>query len=136
MNEAGEMVHKWYDELEKKYPDKMCHEMVVMPNHFHCILENVHQDQNQVLEENQSYGIDNQKYKSPLGDAVAWFKTMTTNEYIRGVREKGWKPFSGKLWHRNYYERIIRSRYAFIRIADYIFNNPRVWKWDKFNRDL
>ena len=25
--------------MENKYPGKKCHEMVVMPNHFHCILE-------------------------------------------------------------------------------------------------
>lgn len=41
LNDAGQMVEKWYRELENKYPDKKCHEMVVMPNHFHCIIENV-----------------------------------------------------------------------------------------------
>lgn len=41
LNDAGKMIEKWYYELENKYPDKRCHEMVVMPNHFHCILENM-----------------------------------------------------------------------------------------------
>ena len=41
LNDAGQMVVKWYYELENKYPDKKCHEMIVMPNHFHCIIENV-----------------------------------------------------------------------------------------------
>jgi hypothetical protein len=41
LNDAGKMVETWYNELENKYPDKRCHEMVVMPNHFHCIIENV-----------------------------------------------------------------------------------------------
>ena len=35
------VVEKWYAELENKYPGKRCHEMVVMPNHFHCIIENM-----------------------------------------------------------------------------------------------
>ncbi|MFN7019670.1 MAG: hypothetical protein ACK4RG_10445, partial [Fimbriimonadales bacterium] len=34
------MIEKWYRELENKYPDKKCHDRVVMPNHFHCIIEN------------------------------------------------------------------------------------------------
>lgn len=38
------MVDKWYDELEKKFADIRCHEMIVMPNHFHGILENVGAD--------------------------------------------------------------------------------------------
>lgn len=41
LNDAGRMVEKWYYELENKYPDKRCHAMIVMPNHFHCIIENV-----------------------------------------------------------------------------------------------
>jgi len=41
LNDAGKMVERWYHELENKYPDKRCHEMVIMPNHFHCIIENI-----------------------------------------------------------------------------------------------
>jgi REP element-mobilizing transposase RayT len=46
---------------------------------------------------------------SPLRNVVQWFKTMTTNEYIRHVKQNGWRPFNGKLWQRNYYEHIIRN---------------------------
>jgi putative transposase len=35
------MIKKWYDELENKFSDIKCHEMITMPNHFHCIIENV-----------------------------------------------------------------------------------------------
>ena len=41
LNDAGVMVEKWYVELENKFPDIKCYEHVVMPNHFHCIIENV-----------------------------------------------------------------------------------------------
>jgi len=41
LNDAGKMIEKWYYELENKYPYKRCHEMIVMPNHFHCIIENI-----------------------------------------------------------------------------------------------
>ena len=39
INEAGKMVERWYFEMQNKYPGIRCHEMVVMPNHFHCIIE-------------------------------------------------------------------------------------------------
>jgi len=41
LTDSGKMVEKWYYELENKFPDIKCHEMIVMPNHFHCIIENV-----------------------------------------------------------------------------------------------
>ena len=33
------MIFKWYYELEVKFSDMQWGEMVVMPNHFHCIIE-------------------------------------------------------------------------------------------------
>jgi len=69
---------------------------------------------------------------SPLHGIVQWFKTMSTNEYIRGVKTLGWKPFNGKLLQRNYYEHIIRNEKSYQTIADYIVNNPAKWEDDKF----
>jgi putative transposase len=58
---------------------------------------------------------------------------MTTNEYIRGVKNKNWPPFNGKLWQRNYWEHIIRNEKAHRNIAEYIINNPTKWIEDKLN---
>lgn len=63
-----------------------------------------------------------------------WFKTMTTNAYIRGVKEHNWPPFPGRLWHRNYYERIIRYERELNNIRQYITNNPARWACDPENR--
>jgi hypothetical protein len=35
-----------------------------------------------------------------IGDIMDAFKSITTVEYIRGVKNSGWKPFDGKLWQR------------------------------------
>lgn len=59
-----------------------------------------------------------------LGRIIQAFKSITTHEYIIGVKENNWPPFPGKLWQRNYYERIIRNQKAFDRIRQYIINNP------------
>jgi putative transposase len=58
---------------------------------------------------------------------------MTTNEYIRGVKQNGWHPFPGKLWQRNYYEHIIRNENEMNRIREYITNNPAQWATDREN---
>ena len=46
---------------------------------------------------------------SPLPHVVQWFKIMSANAYIRGVKHNDWPPFPGRFWQRNYYERIIRN---------------------------
>lgn len=148
LNDAGEMIVKWYRELENKYPEIQCHEMVVMPNHFHCIIEktnNINQDAHigaplrgrpdDKTEPDIKYGPDNKKYDITIGDVVDWFKTMTTNEYIRGVKNLGWKRFDAKLWQRNYWEHIIRDDDSCHRIAEYITENPYNWYDDQLNPD-
>jgi hypothetical protein len=62
-----------------------------------------------------------------------WFKTMTTNEYIRGVKKLGWRRFSRKLWQRGYFDHIIRSEEELRRIREYIRQNPSQWATDPEN---
>ncbi len=58
------------------------------------------------------------KYRENPNKIVQWFKTMTTNEYILGIKLFDWPPFNGKLWQRNYYEHIIRNDAEMNRIRD------------------
>ncbi len=58
---------------------------------------------------------------------MQWFKTMTTNEYIRCVKEKRLKPFNKKLWQKSYYEHIIRNEDDYIETTQYILENPGRW---------
>ncbi len=68
---------------------------------------------------------------SPLHLVIQWFKTMTTNEFIRNVKYHGWEPFENKIWQRNYYEHIIRNEELHNKIANYIRNNPASWQEDE-----
>ena len=70
---------------------------------------------------------------SPLQRLVQWFKTMTTNEYIRGVKNQQWPPFNKKLWQRNYWEHIIRDEESLNRIRQYIIDNPLHWTIDSLH---
>jgi len=79
------------------------HEYIVMPNHFHAILEivgatlvvaltnNVALTGNVVPpgnEKGQPQGIA--PAGKTIGDMVGAFESMTTVEYIRGVKNMGW----------------------------------------------
>ena len=67
-----------------------------------------------------------------LGDYIGAFESITTVEYTRGVKNYGWQRFLKKLWHRNYFEHIIRTPRAYFNISNYIINNPATWEQDKY----
>lgn len=59
-----------------------------------------------------------------LGDVVGAFKSLTTLEYAREVRDMNWPPFHGRLWQRNFYEHIVRTDESMKKIRQYILDNP------------
>ncbi len=159
-NDAGTMVENEWLKLPERFTNITLHEYIVMPNHFHAILEivgaplvgtpvrvslvdtqNNHNaqyddDQNEMdTQKGQPKGIaptvDIQKNKT-VGDMVGAFQSIVTVEYIRGVKNMGWTPFNGKLLQRNYYEHIIRNEQSYLTISNYIINNPAKWEGDKF----
>jgi REP element-mobilizing transposase RayT len=145
LNDAGKMVEKWYLELAHKFPDIELGEYIVMPNHFHAIIVNTGNTVGADLRVCPAVGADlrvcpndlgepilGEHTGSPLHVVVQWFKTMSTNEYIRGVKTLGWSPFNKKVWQRNYYEHIIRNEQAYRNISNYIINNPAKWTDDTF----
>lgn len=68
-----------------------------------------------------------------LGEIVGTFKSITTHQYAIGVKQQNWTPFSGKLWLRNYYERIIRDEDGLNAVRQYIAQNPLRWAEDAEN---
>ncbi len=141
LNDAGAMIVRWWDELSNKFPTFEPDAFVVMPNHIHCIV--VITDVGATLrgrpdEAKQGQPQGGQPHRAApthptLGDMMDWFKTMATNEYIRGVKQLGWKPFNKKVLQRNYYEHIIRNERELNAIREYIQNNPANWAADMDN---
>lgn len=70
---------------------------------------------------------------SPLRTVIQWYKTMTTNAYIRGVKQHCWRSFPGKLWQRNYYEHIVRNESSLQDIREYVRFNPQRWQEDQLH---
>ena len=117
LNSAGMMLENQWRLLEARFEGIVLHDFVVMPNHFHGIIELVPTTQGEKL---------------ILGDVVGAFKSLSSVEYIRGVKDKGWLPFNKKFWQRNYYEHIIRNERAYLHIVEYIKTNPLRWQDDVY----
>ena len=152
LNDAGLMVQKYYFELAQRFSNVKCGEHVIMPNHFHCIIH-IQNDRNDVgvdqcvgpgKDENNNVGAipcgcPNRKGSAQgatptqLSNIIGAFKSLTTNAYINGVKNKNWPPFEKRLWQRNYYEHVIRNEQFYIDICQYIQDNPAKWSMDELN---
>jgi len=133
LNDAGQMIESEWLALKDRFPQIELHEFVVMPNHFHGIVEIVDEGvraTTRVAPTEITIAEIAPKRKT-IGDMMDAFKSITTVEYIRGVKNHGWKRFDGKLWQRDYWEHIIRNEGSYRRIAEYIVRNPDRWNEDR-----
>jgi hypothetical protein len=59
-----------------------------------------------------------------LGDFIGEFKSRVVHEWIAGVKRGKLPEFPGKIWQRNYFEKIVRSEEERAAIEKYIRLNP------------
>ncbi|MDF1497655.1 MAG: transposase [Patescibacteria group bacterium] len=134
LNEAGCMLYRNWENLEKEFESVIPQEFIVMPNHIHGIIElrngEIGTDNHPTASfdrEGHRKGHPYTEVNKTLGDVVGAFKSRTTGEYIKMVKNKLCLPFPGKLWQKNYYERIIDNEKDYDNIAEYIIYNPNQW---------
>ncbi|MCL2682711.1 MAG: hypothetical protein FWE63_04395 [Bacteroidales bacterium] len=129
LNEYGKIVNAEWQYLKTKYPHIELHGYVIMPNHFHGII--------QISETSVGAGFARPICKhlsqfplgradpaptATIGNIIGYFKYQTTKKINLSI----------KIWQRNYYEHIIRNNRSYKYIANYIINNPINWENDNF----
>lgn len=150
LNVAGQRVETVWQELPHRFPQIVMDAFVVMPNHMHGIIVITDSDNpNQIPSDRAipepslvrapfmgAHTLSDRTvhtHAKTLGEIVGTFKSITTHQYAIGVKQQNWTPFSGKLWLRNYYERIIRGEDGLNAVRQYIAQNPLRWAEDAEN---
>jgi REP element-mobilizing transposase RayT len=147
LNDLGKHVEaEWLKTPELRLDMNLeLNEYVVMPNHFHGII---------YIGEN-GYNSDYERYDNVMQDGDAVHCVSTDNiknrfgpqsknlaAIIRGFKSavttyarKNEIPFN---WQTRFHDHIITSNDEYIKIANYIIDNPAKWQMDKFykNNDL
>ena len=138
LNDAGKIAEKCWLEIPEHFKNVVLHEFVIMPNHVHGILEIVGEGANN---ENIMKGAKN---FSPVQDNIPKnissrfiSPSRTIGSVVRGFKigvTKWMRQHTDvvNVWHRNYYDIIIRNEQSYNNISKYIVNNPINWRDDRF----
>ena len=133
------MALKCWNEIPEHFKHAQLHEYVIMPNHIHGIIE---------LSDIIPVGAKNfsplqMPQQSPLQmpqqspqPIIPSSPSKTIGSIVRGFKigVTTWMRQNTDIynvWQRNYYEHIIRNEKSYVRIAEYIINNPAKWTLDK-----
>lgn len=120
----GEVVMTCWEELPAHYPHVGLDAFAVMPNHVHAILL-----LNAEADDDVRAGLRPAltARRRGLPEIVRAFKSFSARR-VNAARGSPGVP----LWHRNYYEHIIRDEAELERIREYVVNNPAKWEMDEY----
>ncbi len=119
LNEAGKMVADMWRSVEAYHPEYRLDAFVVMPTHVHGIVEIARAGRCDGPGRRDGLPVPS------LPEFMRRFKSLVVAEYVRGEKAGVYRPISGKLWHRNYWDVIVRDERALANIRRYIRENPR-----------
>jgi REP element-mobilizing transposase RayT len=116
LNAAGEKVREVWYQIPRSHPHAQLDAFVVMPNHVHFIL---------ILRPAEQLALDtgNPRRRHGIGEMIRGFKSFSA---IAINRDRG--TLGARVWHRNYYEHIVRDGAALASIRRYIARNPSRWR--------
>ena len=121
-------------------------EYIIMPNHFHGIIEILEKITTRTDELGESQFAPT-TFKAPsqnIGAIIRGFKGASTKKVknlihntaaranCNSLQQVSTIDLSKSIWQRNYYEHIIKNDSAYQNISNYIINNPKKWKEDAF----
>ena len=102
LTKEGRIIEKYLKKIEEIYINVLLDEYIIMPNHIHIIL------------------IIKNKGEISISKIIQQFKGKITKELKYSI------------WQKLFYEHIIRNEKEYLKIKEYIINNPLNWEKDMY----
>ncbi len=145
LTEIGQLAYQFWKEIPDHFSSIELGNFVIMPNHVHGILtihgynKNIIWDGNKPASSSMDDKNDNNDSKSKnekmskISPKPGSISTIIRS--YKSVVTKHSKQFDSNFaWQSRFHDHIIRNRYSFYVIQKYIFNNPKNWENDRFNK--
>jgi REP element-mobilizing transposase RayT len=129
----GEIVWLEWQRSADVRPTLKLGPFVVMPNHVHGIVAlgpGAERSGERDVGAHSCAPLQRRLFRPPrsIGSFVAQLKASTARR-INALRQTPGAP----VWQRNYYEHIVRDEDDYVRISEYIENNPLGWPEDEYH---
>jgi len=128
LTEYGKILENEWLQTHQLRPNVELDVFVVMPNHFHAIIQinDIREGVSYPQEGVYQYAPTMRSTSQTVGAIVRGFKSAVTKQ-VNICRNSP----NAMVWQRNYYEHIVRGDYELNTIREYIQNNPSSWIQDK-----
>jgi putative transposase len=139
LSEIGKLANQFWSEIPNHFPHIQLDEFVIMPNHVHGILiiRDAADDDCRDVAMQHPYNPEQQINDKSKISSSSYFSSIAPKSGSISVVIRSFKSVVSKhahrinvdfRWQKLFHDRIIRDRDEFLRVKNYIRNNPRNWK--------
>ena len=129
INQFGTIVDNNWRAIPNHFNSTELDEYVIMPNHIHGIITI-----NEFNVEDANYASSNKSIRNgPAYDRTKMLLSKVIQQFKRQctVEIKTLSKNKNSVWHKSFYDRIIRNDRELFMIRRYIQNNPIKWELEK-----
>jgi len=133
LNEFGRIAHNEWINLADRFPEFELSTFQIMPNHMHAIIRltptpaaaQADLPPAPIAAPSDLTLIPITTPPASISNIIGAYKSIVANKCLEIYKASN--KTMGKLWHRNYYDIIIRNPKAHTNIENYIIKNPAKW---------
>lgn len=120
----GSLVQETWLDVPNHFPQTALDEFVLMPNHFHGIIL--------ITKHEKGTACCAPTFGKPVPHSLPTIMRSFKSMVSKRIHEKQGTS-RGRIWQRNYFERVVRNEKELTRMREYILNNPVQWGLDREN---
>ena len=140
LSEIGLIVQQEWDKSFEIRAELFCDVFVIMPNHIHAILriDNNCPDETRVGPHGSADLQQIGRAYVPKSHGVAYRPPKSISSFVAGFKSAATKRINefrnmpkSPVWQHRFHDHIIRNESEYVRIKQYILENPKNWGNDK-----
>ena len=124
LSDMGVVVQDRLEEMDRHYEHLSMKKHIIMPNHVHLLVEVCGPSRTPAPAQGDGNG--------PSGTPAPTKANQAIPAYVSTLKRLTNRTCDRELWHRGYYDHVIRNEADFLRIWTYIDANPAKWADDEY----
>ena len=134
LNEIGKIADQFWADIPNHFQNIELGEFVIMPNHVHgiIIINDSIVETGHALSLQQQQNSNNKSTHPRFRNQGKNTISAMAGSFKSAVSKSAHAIDPNFAWQTRFYDHIIRSHDEFVRISNYIANNPANWNNDKF----
>ena len=129
LSSYGQIADKYIKQFDEFYSDIHIEKYVIMPNHIHLLLRIPYSQENTIHGPSRT-PVPTEENALIFETKVQTVQNSIISRFVSTFKRFCNKEYGENIWQPRSYDHIVRNKYDYDEISEYIDKNPLNWMYD------